>query len=164
MNIIMATVPHTLLSFLFLQCSEINLGETQRIDSKRAEEVHARIAAAKEYLATVVAKDPEISPFLEHCQLTHQDCAYWAVLGECEANPGYMKTKCAPVCGTCDQLDIKKRCPIDLETMPNTWEPGDVNEFFTNLTTLEKFQKYEPRILARPDYSLAIPRRLPTTW
>jgi prolyl 4-hydroxylase len=152
MNIITITVPQTLLSFLFLYCSEIHLGETQRIDSKRAEEVHARIAAAKEYLATVVAKDPEISPFLEHCQLTHQDCAYWAVLGECEANPGYMKTKCAPVCGTCDQLDIKKRCPIDLETMPNTWEPGDVNEFFTNLTTLEKFQKYEPRILARPDY------------
>ena len=149
--IIITTLAH-IIYFLFLQYSDINLGETQRIDSKRAEEVLARIEAAKEYLTTVVAKDPEISPLLEHCQLSHQDCAYWAVLGECEANPAYMKINCAPVCGTCDQLDITKRCPIDLEKTPNIWSPGSVNEFFTNLTTLEKFQKYEPRTLARPDY------------
>lgn len=36
--------------------------------------------------------------------------------------------------------------------MPNAWKPGDLNEMFTNLTTLEKFQKYEPNVLSRPDY------------
>lgn len=60
--------------------------------------------------------------------------------------------KCAPVCGTCDQLDINTRCPIDLETMPNIWEPGDVNKFFTNLTTLPEYQQYGIKVLSRPDY------------
>lgn len=43
---------------------------------------------------------------------------------------------------------------MDPETMErqNVWKPGDVNEYFTNLTTLEKFQKYSPRAMARPDY------------
>jgi prolyl 4-hydroxylase len=61
-----------------------------------------------------------------------------------------MTLNCAPVCQSCEQLSIETRCPIDLEKMPNTWKPGDVNEFFTNLTTMEKYTKYEPRVLSRP--------------
>jgi prolyl 4-hydroxylase len=89
---------------------------------------------------------------LEGCKLNHENCAYWAVLGECEANPVYMKMKCAPVCQTCDQLSIDARCPIDPETMPNAWKPGDLNKFFTNITTLEEYQQFEPKVLSRPSY------------
>ena len=38
-------------------------------------------------------------------------CASWMAAGECEANPSFMKLKCAASCGTCDMLDYKKRCP-----------------------------------------------------
>jgi prolyl 4-hydroxylase len=30
------------------------------------------------------------------------------------------------------------------------WKPGDVNEFFANLTTMDKYAQYEPRVLSRP--------------
>jgi len=63
-----------------------------------------------------------------------------------------MKTHCAPVCHTCDQLDLSARCPIDLEKMPNAWKPGDVNKYFHNLTTLEEYKQYEPKVLSSPDY------------
>lgn len=63
-----------------------------------------------------------------------------------------MKTQCAPVCQSCDQLSVETRCPIDLKKMPNIWEKGDVNKFFTNLTTSEDFQKYGGKVLSRPDY------------
>ena len=36
--------------------------------------------------------------------------------------------------------------------MPNAWGPGDLNEFFTNFTTLEKYKQYEPNVLSRPSY------------
>jgi len=75
------------------------------------------------------------------------------LLGECDNNPGYMQVHCAPVCESCEQLLIENRCPISEEMYKqNIWIPGDVNEYFTNLTTQEKFQKYEPRVLSRPDY------------
>ena len=74
------------------------------------------------------------------------------MIGECEANPGYMKLKCAPVCETCEDLAIENRCPVDPEKMPNAWKPGDLNIFFTNVTTLEYYKQYEPSVLSRPDY------------
>jgi len=74
------------------------------------------------------------------------------LVGECDKNPGFMKTKCAPVCKSCDQLSVETRCPIDMEVMHNIWEKGDVNKFFTNLTTLPENQKYGVKVLSRPDY------------
>lgn len=58
------------------------MGETQRIDAERADEVQAKIDAARDYLTNVVAKDPELRPLLGNCKLEHQDCAFWSVLGE----------------------------------------------------------------------------------
>jgi hypothetical protein len=130
----------------------IDIGVTQIIDAERAKEIEQRIADAQDYVANVVAKDDKLNPLLELCKNNHESCAFWAVIGECEKNPGYMKTKCAPVCRSCDQLSIETRCPIDLEKMPNIWEKGDVNKFFYNLTTLPENQKYGIKVLSRPDY------------
>jgi prolyl 4-hydroxylase len=129
---------------------DLDMGAEQIIDSKRAEEVKERLHAAQDYLKNVVSPDLKLRPLLEGCKLKHANCAFWATLGECENNPGYMTLNCAPVCQSCDQLSIETRCPIDLEKMPNTWKPGDVNEFFTNLTTMEEYAQYEPRVLSRP--------------
>ena len=124
----------------------------QTIDKNHADKCRELIASAKEYLENTVAKDPKQRPLLEGCKLHHESCAFWGAIGECEANPGYMKINCAPICHTCDQLSIETRCPYDPETMPDAWKPGDLNEFFTNITTLEKFAKYEPKVLSRPSY------------
>jgi hypothetical protein len=36
--------------------------------------------------------------------------------------------------------------------MPNAWKPGDVNKYFSNLTSLEEYKRYEPKVLSSPDY------------
>jgi prolyl 4-hydroxylase len=56
------------------------------------------------------------------------------------------------MCGTCEQLSDETRCPYDKDTMPDAWKPGDLNQYFTNLTTLEQFRRYEPKVLSRPEY------------
>lgn len=63
-----------------------------------------------------------------------------------------MNSKCGPVCETCEKIPIEERCPINLEIMSNAWKPGDVNKYFTNLTTLEEYKQYEPKVMSRPIY------------
>jgi len=38
---------------------------------------------------------------LTECQDTEKDCKYWASLGECDANPNYMRVNCAISCNSC---------------------------------------------------------------
>jgi prolyl 4-hydroxylase len=35
---------------------------------------------------------------------------------------------------------------------PNAWNPNDLNQFFLNVTTLEEFHRYQPKVLSRPDF------------
>jgi prolyl 4-hydroxylase len=97
--------------------------------------------------------DPETTTkmhsILDNCQNKEANCALWKVLGECDANPQYMKLSCAPICQTCDLLDLEVRCPLD-PNAPNAWGPGDVNNFFVNITTLPKFHRYDPKVISRP--------------
>jgi prolyl 4-hydroxylase len=60
-------------------------------------------------------------------------CAFWAAIGECEANPGYMKLKCAPSCQTCDMIDINKRCPPLPDDVVPGLLPGDLNAMFERI-------------------------------
>jgi len=39
------------------------------------------------------------------CADEHPDCAFWARIGECRANPPYMLQKCLPSCGLCPPPD-----------------------------------------------------------
>lgn len=112
----------------------------------------SRMTSAVDYVTNTVAKDADLRPVLEGCKLNHEECLYWSVMGECETSAEYMHSNCAPLCETCDMLSIEKRCPIDLETMPDVWKPGDLNEFFTNITMLAEYQQYEPTVLSRPAY------------
>lgn len=42
---------------------------------------------------------------------------------------------------------------MDRETIgPDAWKPGDLNQFFTNITTGADYQRYQPNVLSRPDY------------
>ena len=42
--------------------------------------------------------EPTIPP---NCENNHPSCNYWAGIGECEANPGYMLKKCKKSCQVC---------------------------------------------------------------
>jgi len=43
---------------------------------------------------------------LNACTNREALCAFWAAVGECEANKDYMQTKCSPSCQTCETIDV----------------------------------------------------------
>jgi prolyl 4-hydroxylase len=49
-------------------------------------------------------------------------------------------------------LSVETRCPVDHDA-PVAWKPGDVNRFFSDLTSNPDVQKYEPHVLARASYA-----------
>ncbi|KAL8578343.1 hypothetical protein ACOMHN_031717 [Nucella lapillus] len=51
------------------------------------------------------------------CKDTNAMCAYWAGMGECRKNPGYMSKSCAKSCGNCEGMDGK---PITTTTTTTT--------------------------------------------
>lgn len=77
------------------------------------ERIYARVREARAYLRDVVQVQELYEPVREICQTYEDQCAYWAVQGECEANAEFMNEHCAPVCFTCEQLHVSSRCPID---------------------------------------------------
>ena len=46
---------------------------------------------------------------MDACRNNEALCSFWASLGECEANPAYMVTKCAPACLSCHKIDYSMR-------------------------------------------------------
>jgi len=47
----------------------------------------------------------------DECKNKHELCAFWASIGECEANVAYMKVNCSPSCRSCEMIDFDTRCP-----------------------------------------------------
>jgi prolyl 4-hydroxylase len=68
----------------------------------------------------------------EHCRNTNVLCAFWAAIGECEANIAFMKVKCAPACKSCHLIDIANRCPAEPDAVPGL-KPGDLNKMFERI-------------------------------
>jgi prolyl 4-hydroxylase len=68
----------------------------------------------------------------EHCRNTNDLCAFWAAIGECEANIAFMKVKCAPACKSCHLIDIANRCPLLPDAVP-ALKPGDLNKMFERI-------------------------------
>lgn len=105
-----------------------------------------------DYMKTVW-KDEKFVRVRHKCKNQHQDCTFWAGIGECEANPQYMQTNCAPACQTCDLLDIAHRCPI-LPGNECIWEAGDLNKLMEtivdNADGKGEYLKFNPVALSRP--------------
>jgi prolyl 4-hydroxylase len=64
-----------------------------------------------------------------------------------------MQLNCAPACQTCDQLDIRHRCPVKPDNVC-IWKPGDLNTLFENIVDNAdnngEYLKYNPVALSRP--------------
>lgn len=84
-------------------------------------------------------------------------CAQWAAAGECDANPSFMKMRCAASCDTCDMLDYKKRCPMAANRTPAV-PPGRMDE--TMGRALAYFPELQPHALSRDPWVLSFDRFL----
>jgi len=128
------------------------LGDAQEFDSRNAayySKTLETLSRAHDYMVDLFRNDTA-SSFRDECKVRHKSCAFWAAMGECEANPPYMILQCAPVCRTCDKLSFEGRCPYD-ENAPKVWGPGDLNKMFERLTKEEYYvQRFEPTILSQP--------------
>jgi len=97
--------------------------------------------------------DPQYKRVNYKCRNMHEDCAYWVATGECEANPTYMQTNCAPSCQTCESLDIRLRCPI-LPENELVLKPGGLNELMERIVDNSdgkgEYLKYNPKAASRP--------------
>mmetsp|Transcript_8247 Transcript_8247/g.12638 ORF Transcript_8247/g.12638 Transcript_8247/m.12638 type:complete len:442 (-) Transcript_8247:110-1435(-) len=131
----------------------IDFGLEQHIREGHETEILEVIDDTTTYMRDVVMVDHKFEKVKFECKNRHEECSYWKVLGECEANPGYMDVKCAPACQTCEKILFETRCPID-PSLPDAWGPGDLNKMFEKITTEEEFEKYNPRILSRPALSI----------
>lgn len=70
---------------------------------------------------------------LAECTNREELCAFWAAIGECDANKAYMKTKCAPSCQTCEMIDINARCPPLGDDAKPGLLPGGLNAMFERI-------------------------------
>jgi prolyl 4-hydroxylase len=115
------------------------------------------IQESMEYMAKVKAEGIVSPELYELCSNRHEKCTVWALMGECEANPPYMKKSCAPACKTCDNLDFSKRCPpLDPSTAQPAWEPGDLNKMFERLTQEPYWSQYQVKILSRDPWVITM--------
>jgi prolyl 4-hydroxylase len=94
-------------------------------------------------------------------------CTYFHLrkkyIGECEKNPGYMTTNCAPSCKTCNLIDMSVRCPMDIDLKPALY-PGSLNKMFSrivknapgNQTDISEKEKLRMEEIKMPMYTVNI--------
>jgi len=124
-------------------------GTAQEFGQNSATEILEVLATTHDYMDGLFRNETAES-FRDECHLRHKLCAYWAAIGECEANPPYMLLQCAPACQTCHQLSFEHRCPYDKDG-PKAWGPGDLDKMFTRLTTEDYYvERFEPTVLSSP--------------
>lgn len=135
-------------------CGPLDMGTEQEIAGKNSDKVREIVLRAEQYIRTEVLVKPEYESVRSTCRNQNKLCAFWASIGECEANPAWMKIQCAPVCGTCERIDIKNRCPRDLESEVDAMGPGDLDALFLRITNSSdpEYSRYKPTILSRPSH------------
>jgi hypothetical protein len=88
--------------------------------------VRHRLSMAYRYLQNVDVP----ANIKTQCVNEHADCTNWAVAGECDANPVWMKKECAASCQSCDFLLYLERCPMDVDNPGDIWQENDLNDMF----------------------------------
>jgi prolyl 4-hydroxylase len=110
--------------------STLAFGERQSIPSQNVLTV---VQTMLSYMTDTVQTNDTYAAIRDECRNRHAQCAEWAAVGECQANPGYMRTNCAPTCGTCELLDFNVRCPFDKDAPKVLPSAGYLNQWFERL-------------------------------
>ena len=124
--------------------------QTGTDDYAKGKKTQEIIDASEKYVREIVKVDPKYAKVRADCKNRHPQCAFWAAIGECEANPKYMLLQCAPSCQTCDKIDFDARCPWDRDAPSIFDEPGDLNKMFERITTDPFYQQYQPVVHSQP--------------
>lgn len=128
---------------------DIDFGQKQQVAGKDWKKTLDNLEKAKAYMKTVHSNST-LRSVSNDCQCRNELCSFWAAIGECEANPGFMKSNCAPSCQTCDQLSFELRCPFD-KNAPSIWQQGDLDRMFQRITTDSYYvQTFQPTIWSKP--------------
>jgi prolyl 4-hydroxylase len=69
-------------------------------------------------------------------------CTTWALVGECDSNPHFMRLHCAPSCWTCELLDVSHRCPMDANAH-QALLPSDLDRLFEYLIVQQQQQQQQ---------------------
>jgi prolyl 4-hydroxylase len=129
-----------------------DMGIRQRIyDINLSAAIRDRVAQAQIYLSDIVAVNSTYEDVRSFCKNRRDYCASYAVKGKCDLIPA-MKFECAPVCGSCEQMDVDFRCkvyPDDIDAL----YPGDLDRLYENIITNPAFERYGVKVLSRPSYA-----------
>ncbi len=124
-------------------------GDPQDVSGPFKEKVLEKVEEMVKYMKEEVMIDPKYEKVRDNCENRNSLCAFWAVKGECEKNPSYMKIHCPPVCKTCDLLDIDARCPKDPNAV-DAMGPGDLHKMFERILIEEGDNV---TVYSRPEYA-----------
>jgi hypothetical protein len=114
-------------------------------------EILEAIELARSYIQEEIQVDPAYLPVRTLCVNKLPECAYWSAVGECDLNPSFMDTNCAPMCETCEMLHVSTRCPPPDPNATIVMYPGDLNRLFYRLLEDPAFANYTPTAYSRPD-------------
>ena len=104
----------------------------------------------EEYMTKTVPNDVVLSRVSSQCKNAHELCAFWAGVGECDVNPGYMLINCGPACASCSQLDINTRCSFTPDEYPDAYGPGDMDDMFYSIAN-GMWDELKPVIHSAPE-------------
>lgn len=130
-----------------------DFGVAQNLGSaEERSQVLARLEETRRYFETQVNVNETLALVRDICRNQHEQCTFWATVGECENNPTYMQQKCAPACLSCDQAHVSLRCRPD-SNAPDSVYPGGIDEIFERILQDPALQIYDPKVLSRPYYA-----------
>lgn len=144
--------------------SDIGIPQRLAFDDEDKVDVSKKIKEARKYVKDVIMKDTKFEKVHKLCHNRNEKCAYWAVKGKCSGSTAgdyntnkivklYMEENCSPVCGTCDQLHIETRCPLNPNAKDALQNEGDLNQMFERIISDPRIvEKYQPTVLSRPSY------------
>jgi len=109
-------------------------GKPQKVEGMDAAKTFEVIRKTVTYMQNEVhSSNPTHQLSVAECINRDELCAFWAAIGECEANKAYMKVKCAPSCQSCDMIDIEVRCPPLGDDVRPGLLPGELNAMFERI-------------------------------
>lgn len=137
----------------FLLTEIAKYGEPQDVAQSTQDKTMFAIRKSVDYMNNYIyAENPTHTlskETIDSCRNNHIHCSYWVSLGECDNNPSFMVTKCAPACLSCHKIDYNLRCG---ERDPNAvpaLQPGEMNLMFQRIVdTAPGNQSDEARLAA----------------
>jgi ShK domain-like len=138
------------------------LGPYQNRDIHELEAFRTTIRADRAYLREFVRSriqdDPSSSSTNTNdnestelkCENEDVLCTSWALQGECDANPAYMRLRCPVACRTCHWLNAAERCRPDPHGV-DALRPGDLDRMMERIVSdPDLVGRYGVEVVSRP--------------